>query len=482
MSKVTNPTGEPSVSCGFFNSRNDRRYDALQMSSLFDGIINDGIFASIGDCFIVKATDTNVVTVGTGRAWFNHTWTTNDTILSIDCGVSEVLQDRIDAIVIEVNSQDDVRDNFIKLVKGVPSDSPTNPTLINADGVNQHVLCYIRRIAGSTKITQAEITNMVGSNETPYVTGPLEVISHEKLLGQWQSQLDQFVAGEKQEISTWFEGIKSMIGSDSAVNLQLQVNNLKTSVTNIEKLAGKCPHVELTGGSLLEYVKNLNAGVHTSFQFSGATDTPYPDWYYAEVFTHCYNGPDNTYALVYLYPLNNFVAPTYKGVLMPNNFSGWLPDVTQAQIDDLKSSVVNGKTSIANAINDKLGTTLSGQNTHDELANHINQLSGSADIDFNYYDSDFLSSSSYGTISATGRVFCIDIGGNVSESVKIATTKLLYYWYRDSSSTTPSQLLPGNLINSYEGKYILMSNEITKVTINKTKNNKAVVSIDAVAR
>ncbi len=34
-----------SVTFGFYNSVNgDRKYDAIQMSSIFDGIIRDGVF------------------------------------------------------------------------------------------------------------------------------------------------------------------------------------------------------------------------------------------------------------------------------------------------------------------------------------------------------------------------------------------------------------------------------------------------------
>lgn len=54
-----------SVTYGFYNSRNhDRRYDAIQMSSIFDGIIRDGIYMSIGDHMIVKADAGMMVTVG----------------------------------------------------------------------------------------------------------------------------------------------------------------------------------------------------------------------------------------------------------------------------------------------------------------------------------------------------------------------------------------------------------------------------------
>ena len=45
-----------SVSSGFFNSLNgDRKYNAEQMSAIFDGLIIDGVFASIGTAFAVKA-------------------------------------------------------------------------------------------------------------------------------------------------------------------------------------------------------------------------------------------------------------------------------------------------------------------------------------------------------------------------------------------------------------------------------------------
>ena len=111
MSKITNPELESSVTCGFYNSLGDRKYDAIQMSEMFDGIINDGIFASIGTGFVVKADTGNIVNVGIGKAWFNHTWTKNDAILPVTCEESEVLLDRIDAIVIEVNTLNEVRDN-----------------------------------------------------------------------------------------------------------------------------------------------------------------------------------------------------------------------------------------------------------------------------------------------------------------------------------------------------------------------------------
>ena len=44
-----------SVTFGFYNSKEgDRRYDAIQMSSIFDGIIQDGILQHVGTAMVVK--------------------------------------------------------------------------------------------------------------------------------------------------------------------------------------------------------------------------------------------------------------------------------------------------------------------------------------------------------------------------------------------------------------------------------------------
>lgn len=267
MSKKTNPVSEVSVTCGFYNSLDgDRTYDAAQMSKIFDGIIGDGIFATIGDHLIVKAGSGTTVNVGTGKAWFNHTWTLNDAVLPIDCGESEIVagMDRIDAIVVEVNTTLAVRDNFIKVIHGTPSANPAKPTLNTQSGVYQYALCYIYRTAGNNEIAQTDITNAVGTEETPFVTGILKVASVDELCLQWQANLDAFIANEKSDleafmndqengfnewfaqmktlmsdamaetnawttnleetIMSWFNGMKAQLSTDAAANLQLQIN------------------------------------------------------------------------------------------------------------------------------------------------------------------------------------------------------------------------------------------------------------------
>lgn len=193
-----------SVSSGFFNSLNgDRKYNAAQMSAIFDGLIIDGVFASIGTAFAVKAAGGLTVNVGIGKAWFDHTWTVNDSILPMTAPEAEVLLDRIDAVVLEVNGMESVRENTIKFVKGNPSSAPSRPTLTNEGNVHQYPLCYIYRKYGTAVINQADITPMVGTESTPFVTGILQTVSLDELLGKWQDELDRFTDARSQEVDDW---------------------------------------------------------------------------------------------------------------------------------------------------------------------------------------------------------------------------------------------------------------------------------------
>jgi hypothetical protein len=236
-----------SVSSGFFNSLNgDRKYNAAQMSAIFDGLIIDGVFASIGTAFAVKAAGGLTVNVGIGKAWFDHTWTVNDSILPMTAPEAEVLLDRIDAVVLEVNGTESVRENTIKFVKGNPSSAPSRPTLTNEGNVHQYPLCYIYRKYGTAVINQADITPMVGTESTPFVTGILQAISLDELLGKWQDELDRFtdarskevddwiaqeqtvldqwIASEQADFLAWYNQMKDQLSGDVAGNLQLEID------------------------------------------------------------------------------------------------------------------------------------------------------------------------------------------------------------------------------------------------------------------
>ncbi len=161
---------------GFYNSvGGDRVYDALQMSQFMKGVISDGIFSSIGTQLKITTPGGLTSYVGVGRAWFNNTWTENDSIYSLTHDAADLILPRIDTVVIEIDSNVGVRANSLKIIKGTPASLPVAPTLINTALQNQYPLADVRLNAGVTVITG--ITNRVGVvGGTQYITSGLEAI------------------------------------------------------------------------------------------------------------------------------------------------------------------------------------------------------------------------------------------------------------------------------------------------------------------
>ena len=240
---------------GFYNSVNhDRRYNALQMSQIFDGIINDGVFANIGTAMVVTAGSGLTVNVGLGRAWFNGTWTLNDAIYPIEASASDVLLDRYDAVVLEVDQRESVRANRIFIKEGTAASSPKYPTMEKTGGVYQYPLCYITRKAGSSEITQANIENRVGTTDCPFVTGILSTVSTDTLTQQWNAQFNEMFDLLRSAVEQTLAG--QLV--DSSVTMEKLASDVKGEIN--EKLT---TFVTTTGAKTMSFTVR-GAGSSTS--------------------------------------------------------------------------------------------------------------------------------------------------------------------------------------------------------------------------
>lgn len=259
---------------GFYNSINhDRKYDAIQFGQIFDGLILDGVYRSYKSALMAKESNQdNQVIIQPGRAWFDHTWSYNDSDLVVSMPSPEVFLDRIDAIVLDINRQSNVRANTIKVVQGEPSDEPQKPTLITTDTNTQHPLCFVYRHGGQNHIGAADIENAVGVDpRTPFVIGVIEGITIDELMTQYSyqfvnymakkaTQWNSFQAGMTREIevyedlmekrffewmetqkvkyrefidhnalawNNWFENVQYELDGDVAGHLQTQIDQIK---------------------------------------------------------------------------------------------------------------------------------------------------------------------------------------------------------------------------------------------------------------
>lgn len=198
---------------GFYNSvSSDRLYDAVLISKIFDGIIEDGVFASIGDHLLVSPGTGMQVLVGTGRAWFNHTWSYNDASVALSIASADPTLPRIDVVALEINAEVATRANSLKVITGTPASTPVAPDLTNTSEIHQYALAHVSVPAAITQILGSHITNKVGTDLCPFVTGPLSVISAEDLLAQWHSEWHE-----------WFDFVVNELSSEQFGNLQNQI-------------------------------------------------------------------------------------------------------------------------------------------------------------------------------------------------------------------------------------------------------------------
>ena len=201
---------------GFFNSLNgDRVYNADQMSSMFEGLITDGVFESVGNKLQVTAGSGMNVNVGTGRAFLEDRWCRNDAIVSVTINAANVTLPRWTAVVLRKNVTN--RNIVLATVDGEAAEIPTKPGITRSGDVYELCLAYVYVEASATAITQVDITDTRSDTSVcGWVTGLIEQVDTSTLFAQWEAAYQQGIADiESAEaslegiIDEWANGFES---------------------------------------------------------------------------------------------------------------------------------------------------------------------------------------------------------------------------------------------------------------------------------
>ena len=216
------------ITSGFFDSIDgDRKYNAEQMSNYFDGLISNGIYENIGDRFVVTArTDGFLgVNVGTGRAIINCHWIKNDATVSLTLDPSDIQYPRIDAIVLRLDKRESGRNINIVVKTGVPSLSPSVPSLTRNDNVYELMLAAVTVGKNAGTIVQSNISDRRSSSLCGWVTGVIKQVDTSDLFLQWQSayesyyeqatsDFDDYMEVKKREFEAWFTSLTKTLNVD----------------------------------------------------------------------------------------------------------------------------------------------------------------------------------------------------------------------------------------------------------------------------
>lgn len=151
---------------GYFNSREvngekDRLYNAEDMTQYFEGLITNGVYATVGNRLEVTANSDMSVTVDTGRAMIDCRWFRNTMKQVLSLSAADSVSGRTDLIVIKLDLTVAVRQMTLEVLENtstLPADTDEIKYLLLASA-------YI-----APNATAPAVTDMRSSEQCGYVT------------------------------------------------------------------------------------------------------------------------------------------------------------------------------------------------------------------------------------------------------------------------------------------------------------------------
>lgn len=228
------------VTYGFFNSIDgDRKYNADQMSEYFNGLVSDGVYETVGNAFQVKASSGMTISVGTGRALIDSKWINNDAAYNIEINASHVTLNRYTAIVLRLDRAN--RNIGIAVKDGENATNPTKPALTKSTTITELCLAYIYVAAGTSTISQSNISDMRGSSSCPWVTGIVKQVDTSELFLQYQKAYEEFFAelknwenAQKEAFDSWFATLSGQLQVNTYIKEYKNVVTTTTEVTQLD--------------------------------------------------------------------------------------------------------------------------------------------------------------------------------------------------------------------------------------------------------
>lgn len=240
------------VTSGFFDStENDRRlYTADEFSSIFDGLISDGVYENypggtrtvnnqavkIPPFEVTKVVSGNdlVVTVGPGRAWFHHVWVLNATS-TITLEAAHGTLPRVDTIYLRVNKNS--RSCALACNTGTPSSDKT-PADINSDdnnnGIYYYPIAYVEVPNAAASSSSLKITSAIG-NPNPPANGKTPFV---RAIVDPSMTLEEYVQSYISQVNQWKDDIQELITGTPSLEFVAEVEELQTKVDELEAATG----------------------------------------------------------------------------------------------------------------------------------------------------------------------------------------------------------------------------------------------------
>lgn len=142
--------------------------------------------------------------------------------------------DRIDTVVLRLDSNDSARVCDFYIVQGVPSLVPVHPDLTRAGSIYEIALADVLVTKQSSVISDSKITDTRFDPERCGVVSSVSEFDTSAL----DQQIRAWSQEQQEEFSAWVESIKSILDESTAGHLQNQIDELRESAGGVKDLIG----------------------------------------------------------------------------------------------------------------------------------------------------------------------------------------------------------------------------------------------------
>ena len=182
----------------------DRIYNAEDVTSYLDKIVGNGVFPNPSTQLQVRAGSGMQVIVSAGSGWIDGHKMVNTADLTLSIIASDVVLDRIDAVIFYVDYTS--RTMGITVKAGTAASAPVAPTMTRSGTRYEMCLAHVYVAKQTSAITAAMITDTRGNSSIcGFVQGLIQQIDTSTLWTQQQAQFDAWLAS----VQSQFEAVKA---------------------------------------------------------------------------------------------------------------------------------------------------------------------------------------------------------------------------------------------------------------------------------
>lgn len=216
----------------------DRAVTSAPYRAMLKKLFNTGVLPTDSTQFQVSAGEGMTVSVASGFAIVEGCMKLEEETRTLAIQESDSAYDRIDTVVLRLDTNDDVRICDLYVLEGTPASTPVRPSLTRSSSVYELGLADVFISKGDTQISDDKITDTRYESARCGVLSSISEMDTTTIYKQVQADLEKFQAVNEADFVAWVEELKKKLDESTAGHLQTEIDAINTTLgdTDISEL------------------------------------------------------------------------------------------------------------------------------------------------------------------------------------------------------------------------------------------------------